>query len=310
MVSQNYRFFPAVRAVQSIMSEKRSRRAPAHRPRFSPAFAAEPGRSPLATETGTNRSFWTCPSTTSTSCVRSSARADFVDCRTTTPSWAGLQGPPGGDCYHRFRRRRDRDYRGSWLHPGPKTLWAGEWRMEFEKVSSGGPAEAISSPSGRTKPGCTTTMPSALAVDLPHLQRVDRAGALDAFVTARVKGTEPESSGRENIGSLVLAHAAVESSCPGAGCQSQRGPRSAVPSAPERGRQRCQQCPQQLRTATTTRRADMPEPQAGRRPSCHQGDRVGTSSSMSAVTTRYAPSTPTACTSRWRRARALSGGCR
>lgn len=50
------------------------------------------------------------------------------------------------------------------------------------------------------------------AVALPHLQRVDRAGALDAFVTAVSNGTEPESSGRENLGSLAFAHAAVESS--------------------------------------------------------------------------------------------------
>jgi predicted dehydrogenase len=50
---------------------------------------------------------------------------------------------------------------------------------------------------------------------LPHLERVDRAGALDAFVKAVSDGTEPESSGRENLGSLSLAHAAVESSLRG-----------------------------------------------------------------------------------------------
>ena len=50
------------------------------------------------------------------------------------------------------------------------------------------------------------------AVPLPQLQRTDRAGALEAFVTAVSAGVQPESSGRENLGSLALAHAAVDSS--------------------------------------------------------------------------------------------------
>ncbi len=50
------------------------------------------------------------------------------------------------------------------------------------------------------------------AVGLPHLQRTDRAGALEAFAKAVSDGTTPESSGRENLGSLSLAHAAVQSS--------------------------------------------------------------------------------------------------
>ena len=41
---------------------------------------------------------------------------------------------------------------------------------------------------------------------------VDRAGALDAFVTALSEGVQPESTGRENLGSLALAHAALDSS--------------------------------------------------------------------------------------------------
>ena len=70
MVSQNYRFFPAVRAVQSIT---RARNGSASSCTSTSIFAGIRHRArtaPLATEPGTNRSLWTCRSTTSTSFER------------------------------------------------------------------------------------------------------------------------------------------------------------------------------------------------------------------------------------------------
>jgi predicted dehydrogenase len=49
------------------------------------------------------------------------------------------------------------------------------------------------------------------AVTLPELPLVDWAGSLSEFAGAVRDGREPESSGRENLGTLALTLAAVES---------------------------------------------------------------------------------------------------
>jgi hypothetical protein len=46
---------------------------------------------------------------------------------------------------------------------------------------------------------------------LPVLPLVDQAGSLAELLAAVRGGRQPESSGRENLGSLALALAAVES---------------------------------------------------------------------------------------------------
>jgi hypothetical protein len=51
---------------------------------------------------------------------------------------------------------------------------------------------------------------------LPVLPNIDRAGALHAFATAIATGKEPESSGRDNLGSIALTYAAIESATSGA----------------------------------------------------------------------------------------------
>jgi predicted dehydrogenase len=107
------------------------------------------------------------------------------------------------------------NYRGSWIHPGRKTLWAGEWRMEFEKGELWWTSRADLQSDSRDEAWTYDHHAKRSAVTLPTLARTDRAGALDAFVTAISRGSQPESSGKENLGSLALAHAAVESSLKG-----------------------------------------------------------------------------------------------
>ena len=135
-----------------------------------------------------------------------------VDCRTHNPAWAGFKDPPEGTASIDFANDVTVSYRGSWVHPGPKTLWAGEWRMEFENGELWWTSRGDLQSELQDEAWLYDHYAQRSAVALPHLQRVDRAGALDAFVTAVSNGTEPESSGRENLGSLAFAHAAVESS--------------------------------------------------------------------------------------------------
>jgi predicted dehydrogenase len=49
------------------------------------------------------------------------------------------------------------------------------------------------------------------AIKLPTLPYLDRQGSLDAFVKAVQSNTEPETSGRDNLQTLALMYAAIES---------------------------------------------------------------------------------------------------
>ena len=212
MVSQNYRFFPAVRAVQRLTREARlgqllhidldfRRHAPA-----------------TLTSLAGHRN-WAQPLLLDMSIhhfdlLRAiiGAEPTSVYCRTHNPGWAEYREPPEGSATIDFGEDLTVNYRGSWIHPGPATLWAGEWRMEFEKgelwwTSRGDLQSAL-----QDEAWIYDHKAKRRAVALPHLARVDRAGALEAFVTAVSDGTEPESTGRENLGSLTLAYAAVASS--------------------------------------------------------------------------------------------------
>jgi hypothetical protein len=56
---------------------------------------------------------------------------------------------------------------------------------------------------------------AARRVELPAMAHVDRAGSLAAFAQAIRDGRRPESSGRENLGSVALMYATIESAASG-----------------------------------------------------------------------------------------------
>jgi predicted dehydrogenase len=101
-------------------------------------------------------------------------------------------------------------YRGSWISAGEPTLWAGDWviecadgelawtgrendTVEFDRVSI-------------RRPGGPETAMGLDPVDLHG-----RAGSLRAFAHAITTGTQPETSGRDNLGSVALMAATVAS---------------------------------------------------------------------------------------------------
>jgi predicted dehydrogenase len=212
MVSQNYRFFPAVRVVQQFMRDDQLGRLLHIDLDFRRHSAPGP-------KSATGHRNWDQPLLLDMAIhhfdlLRAVIGTEPVSvyCRTDNPAWAGFKDPPEGSATIDFPDGLTVNYRGSWIHPGRKTLWAGEWRMEFERGELWWTSRGDLQTDAHDEAWLYDHYAKRTAVPVPHLQQTDRAGALEAFVTAVPAGVQPESSGRENLGSLALAHAAVDSS--------------------------------------------------------------------------------------------------
>nr|WP_306254936.1 Gfo/Idh/MocA family oxidoreductase [Ornithinimicrobium cryptoxanthini] len=106
-------------------------------------------------------------------------------------------------------------YTGSWSSHGPPTTWDGAWQIEGER---GGIAwdqnrVTVHFPSAFD----TVFMPGALErdgvmeVDLDVVEHEERAGTLREFRRAILESTPPETSVGDNLASISLVLAAVES---------------------------------------------------------------------------------------------------
>ena len=133
-----------------------------------------------------------------------------VDCRAYNPPWSNFRDPAAAAATITFNGGTVVSYRGSWVSPGPATPWAGEWRIECE-----GGEIAWTSREGRDAAADRVTVRKlgklARKVRLPELPALDRAGTLAAFVQAIATGTQPETSGRDNLGSVAFMLAMIES---------------------------------------------------------------------------------------------------
>jgi predicted dehydrogenase len=125
------------------------------------------------------------------------------------PDWSPYRDPPAAYATLELSGGGVVSYRGSWISAGPVTPWAGEWRVEGERgelawTSRGDPGVPdrvrLRPPGGRAR-----------AVTLPSVASLDRAGVLTAFSEAVRAGAEPESSGRDNLGTLAVTLAAIRS---------------------------------------------------------------------------------------------------
>lgn len=214
MVSQNYRFFPAVRAVQEVVQsgelgqlvhvEIDFRRFSPPNPRTS--HRARTWSQPLLLDMSVHHFDLL------RAVVPGAPRAVF--CRSWNPAWSGYAEPPEGTAVITFDGDLVASYRGSWVHPGRTTAWAGEWRMEFEEGDLWWTSRGDGHDQRRSAADEVWTYRHSqerTPVKLPVLQHIDRSGALAAFAAALAAGSVPETSARDNLGSLALAHAAVES---------------------------------------------------------------------------------------------------
>ena len=100
------------------------------------------------------------------------------------------------------------------MSPGPQTAWAGEWRIDC----SGGEIAWTSRDNNGASVDRVTVRPlgkRARRLELPTHLPIDRAGRYRAFARSITTGEQPESSGRDNLGSIALTYAAIEAATTG-----------------------------------------------------------------------------------------------
>lgn len=205
MISQTYRFFPASRVVSELIRKGTL---------GAVGSVALDFRRPLSHETR-NHKIWQ-PLLANISVHHFDLMRMVlgqeplqIDCRTWNPVWSKFEGAPCAAATITFGGGTVVNYRGSIVSTGSMTNWAGEWHMECEggeiawtcRGETSFDDEVIIRPFGQ----------EPYAVDLPVFPHTDRAGALQAFVRALQSGEEPETSGRNNLGTVALMVAAAES---------------------------------------------------------------------------------------------------
>lgn len=216
MVSQNYRFFPAVRAVRAIVDRGELGRLHAVQIDFR-RFAAKSTEDP-PTKPKHHRLDQPLLSDMAIhhfdllrAVIGREPREVF--CRAWNPPWSWFVGPAEAVATISYDQGLVASYRGSWLSPGSATPWAGEWRMEFDRgeacwTSRGDRADGIDGENLVVRPrGRSQYRPT-----LSNAEPVDRVGCLNEFVAAVERGRMPETAGQDNLKSLAFMQAAIVSS--------------------------------------------------------------------------------------------------
>ncbi len=214
MISQNYRFFPAVRTVAELVRERALgpvgvvsvdfRRYANTAPREGHRHYTIPH--PLLIDMAIHHF----------DLMRMVLGQEprQVACRAWNPPWSNFVEPAAAVATIIFGEDIVVRYHGNWVSTAPQTAWAGEWHMEC----AGGEILWTSRGGRGASADRVTIRPldkAARQVTLPNMPYIDRAGSLAAFVQAIRTGQAPESSGRDNLGSIALMNAAIESAMSG-----------------------------------------------------------------------------------------------
>src|SRR5918998_2021510 len=105
-------------------------------------------------------------------------------------------------------------FTGNWAADGFQTSWTGTWRAVGELGSATWDGESAPRAEGRGGERIPAAVPVAAPRDEDRFQGLE--GALADFVTALRTGTVPAGECHDNVQSLAMCHAAVESAALGA----------------------------------------------------------------------------------------------
>jgi predicted dehydrogenase len=210
MVSQNYRFFPAPRAIAAMVHESglgKLYQVSIDFRRFSTAGPNGRGRhhleeQPLLVDMSIHHF----------DLLRLilSREPQRIYCEAWNPEWTSFSGPSVAIASITFEGGVVVSYRGSWISAAPVTPWAGEWHMEFENGEVTWMSAADSDPS-QDRVFVRPRNGEVRSIALPEVPRTGTSGTLTEFAMAIRMGREPETSGRHNLGTIALMEAAVES---------------------------------------------------------------------------------------------------
>ena len=210
MVSQNYRYFPAPRAIATMVHESalgKLYQISIDFRRYSTAGPNGRGRhhleeQPLLVDMSIHHF----------DLLRLilSREPQRIYCEAWNPEWTSFGGASVAVASIVFEGGVVVSYRGSWISAAPVTPWAGEWRMEFEN----GVVTWTSAADSDVTQDSVIVRPrggEARTVALSAMPRTGTWGTLTEFAAAIRAGREPETSGRHNLGTVALMEAAVES---------------------------------------------------------------------------------------------------
>jgi predicted dehydrogenase len=216
MVSQNYRFYPAVRAAAALLRE--GLLGPVSAVQIDFRRFANGNPSPANRHHRLSQPLLMDMSIHHFDLMRLilGREPQQVYCHTWNPPWSNFVEPAAGAATITFDGGAVVSYSGSWLSTGPATPWAGAWRIECEGGELAMTSRADGGSLRAERLAVRRLGKAARPVALPELAHTDRAGAVAAFVQAVRSGAPAECSGRDNLGTLALMRAAIESANTGA----------------------------------------------------------------------------------------------
>jgi predicted dehydrogenase len=138
------------------------------------------------------------------------AEPESVFCEAYSPPWDWYEGPSAANAIFRMSGGLRMAFNGSWCADGFQTSWTGRWRAVGERGSATWDGQRA--PRVQAGPGIELPeVPRVRAARPPRRRFPGLADALAEFVASLRSGHAPQSEGRDNLRSLAMCHAAVES---------------------------------------------------------------------------------------------------
>ena len=208
MVSQNYRYFPAPRAIAEIVHEGslgKLHQVSIDFRRYSTAGPGGRGRHHLE-----DQPLLQDMSIHHFDLLRLivGSEPERIFCEAWNPRWTSFSGPSAAVASITFPGVVV-SYRGSWISAAPVTPWGGRWSLEFEN----GEVFWTNRDDDMTHDKVTVRPRGARprAAALRPMPRTGGWATIAEFAHCVQTGREPETSGRHNLGTIAFVAGAVES---------------------------------------------------------------------------------------------------
>jgi predicted dehydrogenase len=212
MVNQDQRYTRGARTVRRLVAEEALGCVGAIRVRFSQAATMKPYHVELAEPLLLDMAVHHFDQLRALG-----GQIDRVWARTFNPTWSPLAGNAAADVlFEADGGRTFVTYSATWAPRGRSTSWSGEWELQGDRgtiVWDGDRVELTIAEEQRS--GRWRRRPRVRRVALDRLGAEDRLGSLAEFAAALNEARQPETSGRDNLGTLAVVLAAVESAAGG-----------------------------------------------------------------------------------------------